>query len=119
MLFDDPQNQNRSGVPEGTNRYRQLYINTHNDKSINRPKKSHTENELLASGESFVSRSLSPFELGLSSTTTTSLASPSITSIFPMKNISHAVSPLSSSHSLVDAHSSILVRAYSRQIQAI
>jgi hypothetical protein len=113
-LFNDPQNPNRSKLPEGTRQYREQYINNQNDNSINERRISDRENEF--SNDSFVTQSLTPFEFGLS---TTSFASPSTTSLIPMGNVPHTLPPRSLSNIPARPHRSFLVRAYSRQIQPI
>lgn len=110
-LINEFHDQNQSKIPEGTRRYREQYISNQNDELINKSRISNIENQFPH--ESFVSRSLSPFEFGAS---TTSFASPSTTSLIPMRNFPPQ---RSLSFNPVVTNNSILVRAYSRQIQPI
>ena len=108
ILFDDPQNQNelKCRTPEGTRRYRQQYVNNHEHQSFHRPT-SVLEEEPFSSNDSVLS-------CGLMSPTITSLLSPSIYNL-PTEDVSHT---FSSPQIQLQHHGSILVQAYSKQVQS-
>jgi hypothetical protein len=104
ILFDDPGKKTISNnkVPEGTRRCRQQYLNNDDDQSSTQPTILHLQRESTLSGSMTVTR--------------TSFLSPSTMSL-PMESISRIASPLVPPNSQLHHHGSILVRAYSNQVQ--
>lgn len=111
LLFDDPQNELKPTLPEGTRQYLQQYVNDTGNQLPIRQSTSWSDQENFASHESIFSDS------GLSSSrlmspTITSFISPS-SSTLPTENISRALSP---PQIKLQHHGSILLRAYSKQV---
>ncbi|CAF4152000.1 unnamed protein product [Adineta steineri] len=130
VAFEDSQNQMelKCTTPDGTRRYRQLYLNNNEDKALDdyrkqyvktdperppiRPLTSLSERDSFPLTTSFFSNSTSTL-LGSQLTTVTSLHSPSIISL-PTVNISNKVSPTPPQ---LNHHRSLLVQAYTTQSQ--
>ncbi|CAF1337309.1 unnamed protein product [Adineta steineri] len=130
VAFEDSQKQMelKCTTPDGTRRYRQLYLNNNEDKALDdyrkqyvktdperppiRPLTSLSERDSFPLTTSFFSNSTSTL-LGSQLTTVTSLHSPSIISL-PTVNISNKVSPTPPQ---LNHHRSLLVQAYTTQSQ--
>jgi hypothetical protein len=115
LLFDDPgkSSEMRCITPEGTRRYRQQYMNTKDDQPLSRPTTSYLERQYLSSRVSFSGSRVSTS--GVKTTTVTSLISPSAIPL-PTDTVSRVLSPPCPE---VKHHGSILLRAYSKQVQPI
>ena len=116
LLFDDSgkSSEMRCITPEGTSLYRQQYVNTKDDQPSSRPTTSYLERQYLSSRTSFLSGSRLSTP-GITTTTVTSLLSPSTISL-PTETVPRVLSPPCPE---IKYHGSILLRAYSKQIQPI
>ena len=115
-LFDDPPNQNglKRTIPDDTHGYRQQYLKNNDDQSSSRPTTSYLERTYLSSRASFASGSGSTASHP-KITTITSYITPLPNSL-PAEPVSRVLSP---AHLQLQDHGSVLMRAFSKQIQPI
>jgi hypothetical protein len=116
LLYDDPGklSELRCVTPEGTRRYRQQYLNTNDEQRLSRQTTSYLERQYLSSRASFLSGSGSS-AFGPRTTTVTSFLSPSTINL-PTETVSRVLSPPCPE---IQHQGSILVRAFSKQVQPI
>jgi hypothetical protein len=109
-LFDDPRDEYelKSGIPEGTRRFRQQYLNENTDQSSSQPTTSFFERRDFSSTASVFS--------GLGSSSTGLIITPLFappTNGLPTEDVPRSLSP---PQIQLQHHGSILLRAYSKQI---